>query len=58
MTMSTTKWDIIWNLVKMESYGSRIPPFDKTQHYQIVNSIENFSWKEILADYLIDSILN
>lgn len=58
LTMSTTKWDIMWNLVDMESYGNRIPPFDKTQHYQIVNSIENFSWKEILADYLIDSILN
>lgn len=56
--MSSTKWDIMYNLIAMESYGNRIPPFDKTQHYQIVNSIENFSWKEILADYLIDSILN
>lgn len=56
--MSTTKWDIMYNLIDMESYGNRIPPFDKTQHYQKVDSIENFSWKEILADYLIDSILN
>ena len=56
--MSTTKWDIMYNLINMESYGNRIPPFDKTQHYTKVESITNFSWKEILADYLIDSILN
>ena len=58
LKMSTTKWDIMYNLIDMESYGNRIPPFDKTQHYHKVDSIENFSWKEILADYLIDSILN
>ena len=58
LKMSTTKWDIMWNLVEMESYGNRIPPFDKTEHYTKVESITNFSWKRILADYLIDSVLN
>ena len=55
--MSTAKWNLLYNSVTMDNYGSSIPMFTEYSSWEKIDKPESFSWKKIMANYLLDRLL-
>lgn len=55
--MSRTKWNLMYQFIDMEKRET-IPPFDKAGHSYSKFDITNFSWKQVLADSLVNYLLD
>lgn len=58
--MSTAKWNWMYNLIALDKQNGTITPLRDDANYSEVTEIadlENFSWKKIMASYLLDNLL-
>lgn len=56
--MSTAKWNVIYNSVKMEEQPGTINPLQKDTAWEKLTKPTSFSWKKILANYALEKLLN
>ena len=55
--MSTTKWNWMYNTVTLEKQNGTITPLKDDSPYTELTDLSNFSWKKIMASYLLDKLL-
>ena len=58
--MSTTKWNWMYNLIALEKQNGTITPLKDDADYSEVTDLadlKNFSWKKVMASYLLDNLL-
>ena len=55
--MSTTKWNLLYNSVTMVNEGPSLDIFGQNSLWEKMNKPESFSWKKIMANYLLDRLL-
>ena len=55
--MDTTKWNLIYNSVAMEKQNGTINPLQRDSAWVKLEKPTSFSWKKIMANYLLDRLL-
>ena len=57
--MSTTKWNLIYNSVSnLEKVTGVINPLQKDSAWKKIEKPNSFSWKKIMANYMLDQLLD
>lgn len=55
--MTYSKWCWMYNLIRMEEQDGTITPLRDDGNYSELTDLSHFSWKKIMADYLLDTLL-
>ena len=55
--MSYTKWCWMYNLIRMDQQNGTITPLKDDSGFTELTDLTNFSWKKIMAEYLLDTLL-
>ena len=55
--MSPTKWNLIYNSVTMEKQDGTINPLQRDSAWEKLEKPTSFSWKKIMASYLLDKLI-
>ena len=58
ITMSPTKWNIIYNSVQMEKEDGTIDIFTTNSLWEKIDDPSNFSWKKIMGNYVLEKLLD
>ncbi len=55
--MSTAKWNWMYNTVTLEKQNGTITPLRDDANYSELTNLSSFSWKKVMASYLLDNLL-
>lgn len=56
--MSYTKWCWMYNLIRMDQQEGTATPLKNDAGFTELTDLSSFSWKKIMAEYLLDNLLN